>query len=47
MAASDLVDAEGVYVLLDGMPILRDVHVRVAPGEAVALLGATDPESRR
>ncbi|HMQ64871.1 MAG TPA: ABC transporter ATP-binding protein [Arachnia sp.] len=39
MAASDLVDAEGVYVSLDGMPILRDVDVRVAPGEAVALLG--------
>ncbi|MFT3889830.1 MAG: ATP-binding cassette domain-containing protein [Arachnia sp.] len=39
MAASDLVDAEGVYVSLDGMPILRDVRVRVGHGEAVALLG--------
>lgn len=39
MAASDLVHAEGVYVSLGGMPILRDVHVDVAGGEAVALLG--------
>ena len=30
MAAADLVHAEGVYVSLGGMPILRDVHVDVA-----------------
>ena len=39
MAAANLVHAEGVYVSLGGLPILRDVHVDVAAGEAVALIG--------
>lgn len=32
-------EADGVYVSLDGMPVLRDVSARVRPGEAVAILG--------
>ena len=44
MAAANLVHAEGVYVSLGGMPILRDVHVDVAAGEAVALIGAGRPD---
>lgn len=39
MAVSELANAEGVYVAIGGMPILRDVSVSVNPGEAVALLG--------
>ena len=39
MSATDLVVAEGVYVAIGGMPVLRDVCVRVGAGEAVALLG--------
>lgn len=34
-----LVTAEGLYVALGGLPILRDVSVSVAAGEAVAILG--------
>lgn len=41
MAAPDteLLAAEGVYVSLGGLPILRDVSFRVQRGEAVAVLG--------
>ena len=39
MNAADPLHAHGLYVSLDGMPILRDVSVDVAAGEAVALLG--------
>ena len=39
MAATDQLSAEHVYVSIGGMPILRDVSVRVRAGEAVALLG--------
>ncbi|HJE51270.1 MAG TPA: ABC transporter ATP-binding protein [Tessaracoccus flavescens] len=39
MSAADPLDARGLYVSLDGMPILRDVSVHVDAGEAVALLG--------
>lgn len=39
MNAIDPLDARGLYVALDGMPILRDVSIRVGAGEAVALLG--------
>lgn len=39
MAAPDPLHAEGVFVSLGGLPILRDVSVSVAAGEAVALLG--------
>lgn len=39
MNASDLVDAESLFVSIGGMPILRDVSVHVAAGEVVALIG--------
>lgn len=39
MTATDPLDARGLYVSLDGMPILRDVSIHVDSGEAVALLG--------
>lgn len=39
MTAADPLDARGIYVSLDGMPILRDVSIHVDSGEAVALLG--------
>ena len=39
MTASELIDAESLYVSIGGMPILRDVSVRVSPGEVVALIG--------
>lgn len=39
MTAADPLDARGLYVSLDGMPILRDISIRVGSGEAVALLG--------
>ncbi|WP_040284238.1 metal ABC transporter ATP-binding protein [Tessaracoccus massiliensis] len=39
MTAADPLDARGLYVSLDGMPILRDVSIHVDSGEAVALLG--------
>ena len=39
MTAADPLRAEGLYVSLGGMPILRDVSLSVAAGEAVALLG--------
>mgnify|MGYP001422138161 CR=1 FL=1 len=39
MSAPDPLRAEGLYVSLGGLPILRDVGVTVATGEAVALLG--------
>lgn len=41
MAAPDvpLLQAEGIYVSLDGLPILRDVGLSVGRGEAVAVLG--------
>ncbi|MDO5066284.1 MAG: ATP-binding cassette domain-containing protein [Propionibacteriaceae bacterium] len=42
MAAPDqtrLVTAEGLYVALGGLPILRDVSLHVDAGEAVAILG--------
>ncbi|MEO7587647.1 MAG: ATP-binding cassette domain-containing protein [Arachnia sp.] len=34
-----LLDAQGLYVSLDGLPILRDVGLQVHSGEAVAILG--------
>ncbi len=34
-----LLDAQGMYVSLGGLPILRDVGLQVAAGEAVAVLG--------
>lgn len=34
-----LLEASGLYVSLDGLPILRDVSIRVSAGEAVAVLG--------
>lgn len=34
-----LLTAEGLYVALGGLPILRDVSIRVDAGEAVAILG--------
>ena len=40
------VSAEGVYVSLGGMPVLRDVGIRVRPGEAVSL-AAGDPMAGR
>lgn len=39
MNAPDPLSAEGLYVSRGGMPILRDVGLHVAAGEAVALLG--------
>lgn len=39
MNAADPLRAEALYVSLGGLPILRDVSVAVAAGEAVALLG--------
>lgn len=39
MTAADPLSAERLYVSLGGLPILRDVSVSVAAGEAVALLG--------
>lgn len=39
MAVPDPLRAEGVYVSLGGLPILRDVSISVAAGENVALLG--------
>ncbi len=39
MNATDLLVADGVYVSIGGMPILRDVSLTVRAGEAVALLG--------
>lgn len=39
MAAHDPLHAEGLYVSLGGLPVLRNVGVSVAAGEAVALLG--------
>ena len=39
MSATDPLAAHGLFVSLDGMPILRDVSVHVEAGEAVALLG--------
>ncbi|AQP46905.1 ABC transporter ATP-binding protein [Tessaracoccus aquimaris] len=39
MDVPDLIRAQGVYVSIGGMPILRDVSLTVAAGEAVALLG--------
>lgn len=35
----DLLVADGLYVSRDGLPILRDVSLRVSAGEAVAVLG--------
>lgn len=32
-------EAESVFVSLNGMPVLRDVGIRIDPGEAVAILG--------
>ncbi len=34
-----LLDAQGMYVSLGGLPILRDVSLQVHAGEAVAILG--------
>lgn len=34
-----LLDARGLYVSLDGLPILRNVGLQVRSGEAVAILG--------
>ena len=34
-----LLDAQGIYVSLGGLPILRDVSLQVRSGEAVAILG--------
>ncbi len=34
-----LLDAQGLYVSLGGLPILRDVSLQVHAGEAVAILG--------
>ncbi len=39
MGVPDPLHARGLYVSLGGLPILRDVGVSVAEGEAVALLG--------
>ncbi|NLE98078.1 MAG: ATP-binding cassette domain-containing protein [Propionibacterium sp.] len=39
MTADLLVHAEGLYVSLDGIPVLRDVGIDVAAGEAVGLHG--------
>lgn len=39
MTASELIAAEGLYVSIGGMPILRDVSVHVTQGEVVALIG--------
>lgn len=39
MNAAKTLVAKNLYVSLDGMPILRDVSLDVAAGEAVALLG--------
>lgn len=39
MTAADPLHAEGLFVSLGGMPVLRDVSISVAAGEAVALLG--------
>ena len=39
MTAADPLRAQGLYVSLGGLPILREVSVTVAAGEAVALLG--------
>ncbi|AQP44262.1 metal ABC transporter ATP-binding protein [Tessaracoccus flavus] len=39
MNATDPLRADGLYVSLGGLPILRDVSLRVGAGEAVALLG--------
>lgn len=39
MTAPDPLRADGVFVSLGGLPILRDVSISVATGEAVALLG--------
>ena len=36
---SELLDAQGMYVSLGGLPILRDVSLHVHAGEAVAILG--------
>lgn len=37
--AVDLLAADGLFVTRDGLPILRDVGLHVAAGEAVAVLG--------
>lgn len=39
MTAETLVEARGLYVSLDGIPVLRDVGVTVHAGEAVGLHG--------
>lgn len=39
MNAAEPLDARGLYVSINSMPILRDVSIRVGSGEAVALLG--------
>ncbi|AQX16926.1 ABC transporter ATP-binding protein [Tessaracoccus lapidicaptus] len=39
MTAPDPLHAEGLFVSLGGLPILRDVSISVSAGEAVALLG--------
>ncbi|MCC2592704.1 ABC transporter ATP-binding protein [Tessaracoccus sp. OS52] len=36
---ADLIAADGIFVSLGGLPILRDVSLHVAPREAVAVLG--------
>ena len=39
MTAPELISADGVYVSIGGMPVLRDVSLQVSEGEAVALIG--------
>ena len=36
---SELLEAQGMYVSLGGLPILRDVSLHVHAGEAIAILG--------
>ena len=42
-----LIDVRGLHAGYDGIPVVRDLTLSVAPGEVVALLGPTAPARPR